>query len=235
MKPNTIYSNCKLFSINGEFLSYISARRMEWYLKKNLAEKLSDTEIQLLFEHSGKASQPKLYTEIRENLCVVCGAKENLTKHHIVPYAFKKHFPLNYKNRTSFDVAVLCIECHESYERHADELKKDLLNGYEVSASKPYELGIANTLLYHRDSLPDEVYLRMAYQLPNGVADSDENLRAYIDGFSFDKKNPSEELVKKLESIGDFIITWRKHFVQYAQPKHMPQSWYDEIEFVYSK
>lgn len=235
MSDTVIYSNCKLLSIDGELLSYIGKRRMEWYLKKGLANSISDTEIQLIFNHSGKNIQPKLYTEVRDNICVVCGGNENLTKHHIVPYAFKRYFPLKYKNRTSFDVAVLCVDCHENYERHAYNFKKELMDKYGVSQSnKPYELGIATTLLKHRGDLPDEVHKTLSARLPVGIADSSESLETFIKSFNGKKQNVSELLVTAVPVISDFIIAWRKHFVEFAQPKYMPASWHEEIEFVYS-
>lgn len=231
-----MYSNCRLLSKDGELLSYIGKRRMDWYLKKGLAVQKSHNEIQLVFIHRGRATQPKLYTEIRKNMCVVCGGQDELTKHHIVPYSFKKHFPLRYKNRTSFDVAVLCVDCHENYERHADKFKKELMDQHGVTQkSRPYELGIANTLLYHKDSLPDEVYLKMLYSLPEGVTDDPASLKAFIDSYENIEHNISQLLISKIPVIEDFIIAWRKHFVQFAQPKHMPESWYEEINFVYTK
>jgi hypothetical protein len=231
-----MYSNCKLFSKDGELLSYIGKRRMDWYLKKGLATQISQSEIRLLFTHSCRAAQPKLYTEVRKNMCVVCGGQNSLTKHHIVPYAFKKHFPLRYKNRTSFDVAILCTECHESYERHADKFKKELMKQYGVTQkSRPYELRIANTLLYHKDSLPYDVYLKMLYSLPEGVTDDPASLEAFINSYEDIDHNINQLLVSKVPVIDDFIIAWRKHFVEYAQPKYMPDSWHEEIEFVYTK
>lgn len=231
-----MYSNCRLLAKDGELLSYIGRRRLEWYLKKGLAVSRGPNEIQLLFEHRGKDTQPKLYTEIRKNMCVVCGGDQNLTKHHIVPYSFKKHFPMKYKNRTSFDVAVLCTDCHESYERHADKFKKELMEQHGVAQrSRPYELGIANTLLYHKASLPDDVYLEMLYKLPAGVTDEPESLKAFIDSYEGTGPNVSEQLVSRLPAISEFIVAWRKHFVEYAKPRYMPDSWYEEIDFVYAK
>lgn len=234
MSEEAIYSNCQLLSMDGELLSYIGKRRMEWYLKKEIAVRKSDTAIQLLFKHGGKANQPKLYTEVRANICVVCGGDQKLTKHHIVPYMFKKHFPLKYKNRTSFDVAILCVKCHETYERIADAFKQSLMDQYKVAYNnRPRELSAASTLLNHGHHLPDEVYLEMAYSLPEGVSDDPESLRTFIANHESAGRSASELLVSKLPTIDEFIIAWRKHFVQHAAPKYMPPSWLNEIEFTY--
>lgn len=230
-----LYSNYQLLSQDGTVLAYIASKRRDWYLKKGLAEAVSDTAIRLLFKHKSAGAQPKIYAESREAICVVCGTVSDLTKHHVVPYSFKRYFPLIYKAHTSFDVVVLCEKCHNAYEKVANELKKDLFDQYNVASKlRPKEVGVASTLIKHGDRLPPIIRERLEKQLPEGVAESKTALIEYIQNFSYDKGNPHEEVVKSLASIEDFIILWRKHFVEVMQPQFLSQSWLDEIEFMYS-
>lgn len=232
-----MYSNCRMLSVDGELLSHISRKRMDWYLKRNLAVALGESEIQLTFKHKGSTeNQPKIYTEQRANICVVCASTSNLTWHHIVPYAYKKHFPEINKNYSSFDVAVLCLTCHETYEKHATAFKKELFVKYDVDTKKKTKArAIANTLLKHGDKITDETRTRLISNLPADVPLDPAGLQDFVEKFNESILDPNKELVSKIESIDDFIISWRTHFVEYANPKHMSESWHEEIDMKYQE
>jgi exonuclease 3'-5' domain-containing protein 2 len=68
----------------------------------------------------------------KENICVVCGRDDHNTKHHIVEYEYRKHFPEEYKSHNSYDIVILCGPCHAKYEIIAAQVKLDLANKYNA-------------------------------------------------------------------------------------------------------
>ena len=48
------YDNCKVYHPNGKLMFYCSLKRLNWYLKNDLAEKLDDTSIKLTFTPKGE-------------------------------------------------------------------------------------------------------------------------------------------------------------------------------------
>src|SRR5204863_7631260 len=51
-------------------------------------------------------------------------------RHHVVPSFYRRHLPPTVKDHSHHDVVLLCLGCHEKYEREADALKAEL--GREV-------------------------------------------------------------------------------------------------------
>lgn len=43
-----VYDNCKMYSPAGELLCHCDRKKLEWYLKKNLAIKISDNPLQII-------------------------------------------------------------------------------------------------------------------------------------------------------------------------------------------
>lgn len=68
----------------------------------------------------------------KENVCVVCGRDDHNTKHHIVEYEYRKHYPEEYKSHNSYDIVVLCGPCHARYEILAAGLKLSLAKKYDA-------------------------------------------------------------------------------------------------------
>lgn len=81
---------------------------------------------QLEFEPKGRGDAGK---EPKENKCVKCGAEDNLTRHHVVPYFLRKMMNPENKDHRSDDIVPLCSSCHVDYERSSSQLKKSILNG----------------------------------------------------------------------------------------------------------
>ena len=118
-----LYSNILMMAPNGEQLCRVSARRAKWYVDKGIAV-LEGNKLTLKFEPNGYAvGDEAFYVGEKENLCVVCGDEDSLTKHHIVPTCFRRHFPAEYKSHLSHDVLLVCEACHEAYEYHAYQKK----------------------------------------------------------------------------------------------------------------
>ena len=132
MKRNeSLYGNCEVYSMHGKLMFRCNQRKINWYLKRGLAEQINDAplSIRLNFQTNGNGEPDDVLKIKRENICVVCGEKDNskLTKHHIVPYEFRKHFPDHYKSNLSILVIGLCQDCHGIYEdQFANPLKEKL-------------------------------------------------------------------------------------------------------------
>ncbi|KAL0219622.1 hypothetical protein P9112_005275 [Eukaryota sp. TZLM1-RC] len=130
-----------MFDFKGTPLAKISPKKSEFYLARNIARivsiknTLTTRAIQLLIKPLGYdegIQQHGAYTigEEHEN-CVVCGQRET-TKHHVVPYTYRKHFPYTLKCNQSFDVVNLCNDCHQKYEGLADLERDYIAEEYEV-------------------------------------------------------------------------------------------------------
>lgn len=67
--------------------------------------------LRLLFTPSN--DQPTEFaTEIKDNICVVCGVKNDLSLHHVIPACIRARFPDNEKNHTHQWCVLLCTDCH---------------------------------------------------------------------------------------------------------------------------
>jgi 5-methylcytosine-specific restriction endonuclease McrA len=115
------YSNALVLSQEGNPLCTLNGKRVNWYLKKNLAVEIEPPDgyprcIKLNFREKLKRD-PKAYeTAIIKNQCVICGAEENLTLHHVVPHVLRKLFPVSEKGRARQWCVLLCLDCHEKVE-----------------------------------------------------------------------------------------------------------------------
>jgi exonuclease 3'-5' domain-containing protein 2 len=244
-----MYDNCRLLSPEGKFMAFCDRKRYDWYLKKNLAVKIDDKTIQLTFIPKGtgyRLDSEFLLTE-RANVCVVCGTEHNLTKHHVVPTRYRKHFPLEIKNHASFDVLTLCEEHHHEYEEHSNNFSKELMKKHDLDElAKKYKekytnLGLIATFLDAGDSMPEKAKEKLLEkikvvfhddsitrkQLPVILANNKEFIDGYYDAIH----------VKLIEIYGyvEFVKMWRKHFIDYAKPQFLPDSWkkeYDDIKSI---
>src|SRR6516225_9795332 len=132
------YENCEVFSPDGQLMFRCCQKKANWYLRKNLGTKLSDQplRIQLNFVPKGVGHiDDPYFLQIMQNRCVVCGEEKDLNRHHIVPYCYRKFFPVCLKEHRSYDVMPLCLPCHRLYEDHALELKRELASLYEAPLS----------------------------------------------------------------------------------------------------
>lgn len=248
-----IYSNCSIYHMDGTLMCYCSLKKMRWYLNKNLAHKIDDNSIELNFEPAGKGhAEDDYYLERKIDQCVVCGTKENLTKHHVVPYQYRKHFPNNKKTHTHFDVLCVCGECHDNYETEATKLNKKLAESYGIELTSPMDedekrflkvLSYVKALQSHADNIPEdrrEIMLDFISSW-NGskitLFDLDE-LADTFDGMSNVKKGAYAPGGKILDAwlnennnnLHNFIVMWRQHFLDITNPKFLSKHWLEEYK-----
>lgn len=243
-----IYGNCEVYSPEGELMFLCKRKKMEWYLEHNLAELIQNQtppKIKLTFEPNGPGQVGSLfYLTPRENRCVVCAAKERLTRHHVVPKCYRKHFPLTMKQGLSHDVVVLCVECHTRVEQYYDEAKLQLSKTYNaplagigdiVDHDLHYARRVYRTLTKYWQEIPLEriKILKKRIEECLGIEIKEFSLSS-LDQI-FEKipttKNPQFEshgelVVKQLDGDYDlFVYMWRLLFVYKMEPKFLSVGW----------
>jgi len=236
-----IYGNCQVLSPEGYLMFRCDEKKANWYLSRSLANivrKEPFITIQLKFKPRGLGNHNKPFglSEMK-NQCVNCGTEEFLTRHHIVPFCYRKHFPLNLKSHNFHDVLSMCLTCHEKYERKADELKKEIsiqfnspINGYHQDIDKSLIKAIknANTILRGDESIPDFRIKEIKEELKSFLLrDFDYNDLVFLSNQKrqISKKTHGQNVVEKLADIQEFIQMWRKHFVEHNECKYLPSNW----------
>jgi len=239
-----LYGNHEVYSPNNIFMFYCAKKRADWYLDRDLAEVIDETndtlKIRLTFEPKGLGNQGDVFSQTpKKNICVKCGTDEELTKHHILPFAYKKHFPREYKESDCHDVAVMCDTCHHEYEHKALTLKRIFAYIYNVPLTmlidgdklKLHKLS-KNILNGSRHNIPDyvinEFKIDLCELLDIGLdALTDDILKSNISS----KKDKtyiqyhSKSLMDKVTDYQRFTEIWRKHFIDTVKPEHMPDGW----------
>lgn len=141
-----IYENCQILAPDGEILCKCDRKKIDWYLTKELATKISEDPIiiKLNFEPNGRGistykgykgdpeQDNQYYVEYKKNQCVVCGKQENYLRFQIVPAKYRCFFPQKYKSHRSHDVLLLCFDCNEEAVKKQNQLKKQLSVEYDV-------------------------------------------------------------------------------------------------------
>ncbi len=233
---------------DGQMLCRTSLDRLEWYLKRGLAVSVSDQiypTIKLKNNPTGRRGADDPYNlEVKENICVVCGCREGLTKHHIVPYVYRKEFPLDYKQHSCYDIVLLCRIHHNEYENFAYLKKLALGKRHNAPLSqvkaigKDYIRALKSAASLHRHSsvIPNDriIVLKgfIAKYLEKNIEDISsmdiENLckrekEKYL-GKTHGPKVVSE-VVKNKSGLHGFIVSWRKHFVKHCKPRFLSSLW----------
>lgn len=230
-------------------MSHCAQRRMDWYLKRDLAEKIDDKTFKLKFppKGMGNSKDVEYFKEERSNHCVVCGTKENLTIHHIVPYCYRKHFPVETKSRNSFDVMCVCHECHDEYERTAEKQKRDFAKAFGIGFDNTIDkeirqinkiVGAAQALQMHHTKMPveriDELEHFLSFSF--GYEVTTDNVAEVIAKEQLEKhriqkgqdqtsKLVLEAFLAEGNEIIDFILFWREHFLEHAKPQYISELW----------
>jgi hypothetical protein len=120
----------------GKHMFTCGHHRAMWYLDRNLAKYIDKENriIQLTFKPNGRGFPltDKFGLASRKVKCVVSGKTKELQKHHIVPYCYRTHFPLEYKSKNHHDVVLIHYKEHEAYEIEANKFKDQLADEYGI-------------------------------------------------------------------------------------------------------
>lgn len=233
-------------SPSGVILCRCDERKVKWYLARKLAEVVEEDPltIRLNFIPKGNGrSEYPYYTAAKQNICVVCGIADDLTKHHCVPKCFRKYFPDVYKSHCCHDIVVMCTTCHLHYESIASKFKEVIYQQHNLSFRSlgnqqdtiidPLRLQAvkaAVALVRHGNTIPEfriqELSLVVREYL--GREFSEEDLQALCQNRRRHKvpdSNLGYLVVSQTENISEFVRMWREHFVQEMKPRYLPDHW----------
>jgi len=230
------YDNIQMLNETEQFMAFVDRKKADWYIRKNLAEwsNSQQTAFRLKFTPQGDGKYDLAFYKIpAQNICVVCGTDQNLTRHHIVPSQFRRAFPYKLKSHSCHDVLSLCCSCHNEYERCAELFKAEIRTKYgipsddELSKIKTPEHEKSKALYYIIKYSTDlEEINRVRAELDVILAkQTSKNLRfmrqkamkaAYI--------NCINQIIAE-DGLVAFIESWRQHFLDHAKPMFMPEHW----------
>lgn len=239
-----LYDNIIALAPDGAALCRCNQKKAEWYLQRDLAEIVSDDPItiRLKFEPKGRGhAGDEFYLSQKFNVCVVCGTTEDHTRHHVVPYCFRQHFPEKTKRHNSHDICLLCTTCHDEYEVFADKLKTQLSATYGVPfIGRGFVLDRnlyqvkrhGSALKKYIERIPKDRIKVLEETLRNffkkdEITREDIERAARVRPFvkSKDYVKFGKCIVESVKDLEEFVIMWRKHFLSCMKPQYMPEYW----------
>lgn len=237
-KRNPMYGNCLMLAPDGTTLTMHSRKRANWYISKDLAEIVSDDidgfVFKLKFNPKIKRIDDLFYVTKKDNVCVVCCSCEDLTAHHIVPRCYRRYFPKNIKSYSNHDILPLCVNCHLGYEKESEKYKNVLFEKFNVTMNLEDKYFVLNQIragkyassLLSNKNVPETRKQEMLDYIKS-IYDVDHIDLKTIQNQSWDVKYSSlfKEVVDKIINMDEFIIGWRKHFVDTLQPQFLPDHW----------
>lgn len=215
-------------------------KRVNWYLNKGLADTIHNNplSIKLKFTPKGLGNHNKNFgLSDMINRCVNCGTNEYLTRHHVVPLCYRRHFPISIKSHNFHDVLSLCVGCHESYEKKADELKLSLSKQYnapiggEIESTNEFKfIKIAKTLIGNSKYIPSSRIKSLKKELKNyykikRLTESRLLKISKIKIKTIIKRTHGQIVCEKIDNLQDFIELWRQHFINNNNCKFLPHNW----------
>lgn len=247
LENQNLYGNLLVYSPDMIPMFYTSQRRINFYLKNNLAEEIAPNEYRLLFQPKGLAhsAQDKFSPLcLRENKCVVSGVQTNLTKHHIVPSTFRKHFPVE-KKRPFILVVLLERQIHADYTRLQEQFYSKLAEKYGVERTKALSMeqneesrarGIAHALLNYSSTIPMDVQegLKKEFTDITDCEPTNEILEQYKKPFvrpAID--NFGKLLMEKVTDYDEFERIWLDHFLEHTNPQFLPKDIIEKYNLSY--
>lgn len=239
-KHRIIYGNYQVLSPEGHLMFRCDEKKANWYLKRGLAERDNKDPliVKLNFTPKGLGNHNKKYglSEI-ENICVVCGSNEFLTRHHVVPICYRKFFPIDKKSHNFHDVLSLCADCHENYEKFAFLRKIELskkykapINGEIINNKDVLRIKrISSCLVDNDNSIPRKrikeirkdikshfSWKRLTKKRINAIINSEVKIYNRTHG---------EIVISKVNNIDEFVKEWRNHFIENNNCKYLPKNW----------
>ncbi|GLU17381.1 hypothetical protein SLE2022_337500 [Rubroshorea leprosula] len=125
-----VYHNCRIYANDGRLLCYCDRRKLEWYLRRDLAQLVEEDPpaIMLLFEPKGRPEDEDndFYIQSKKNICVGCGVGNHYLRYRVIPSCYRVHFPEHLKSHRSHDIVLLCVDCHEIAHAAAEKHKRKI-------------------------------------------------------------------------------------------------------------
>lgn len=243
-RTQIIYGNCSVYSPEGELMFRCLPKRAKWYLDRGLADIIEEDplSIKLNFQPNGKGERADFLRLPRENQCIVCGTTDLvvLSKHHLVPYEYRKHFPEAKKSSNSVYVVPICRKDHDDYESFALELKRKIAQEYNAPlninerVTKSKALGHITALIRYGSEMPvtrieairktlfDE--LQASHNITMCDLCDNESLRSLHRIMDAEHNSINgihgKMVVNQLSDIDAFVKMWVKHFFDTMKPRH---------------
>ncbi|KAK8538983.1 hypothetical protein V6N13_110194 [Hibiscus sabdariffa] len=126
----------KIYTNDGQLLCYCDRRKLEWYLRRDLAKLVDDDPpaIMLLFEPKGRPEDEynDFYIQSKKNICVGCGEGNHYLRYRVIPSCYRVHFPEHLKSHRSHDIVLLCVDCHEVAHAAAEKYKRRIAGEFGI-------------------------------------------------------------------------------------------------------
>jgi 5-methylcytosine-specific restriction endonuclease McrA len=233
------YENLQFLHPDGGVMFLGNSKMARWYLENGLVRRLDDGSLQLLFTPRGPGAMGDgfLLTP-KANVCAICGRTDDLSRHHIVPKRFARHFPARgRKDRSTHDVVPLCGADHSAFETlHSSELDRRL----QEQGLLPPKVDHAD--LFHRRGrvfkslnllkrLSDGLIpgkhaatARAKYGLPQSPAEVAETERRLLEELRFlEPRKLVFEYSSEQKRLVELIC--RTHFLETMKPAFLPENW----------
>lgn len=233
----TLYGNCCVLSPEGILMFRCNEKKANWYLSRSLATVISNypLTIKLNFKPNGLGNHNKNYgLSEMENKCVNCGTEKSLTKHHVIPISYRRYFPNELKSHNFHDVLLMCADCHETYERKADELKQKIsieydspLNGVVIKCELGKYVKMSNSLLKNNLPKSRKKELIKSIKFKFNIKRLTKKKLEMISKIKSETSTIThgEMVMSKISDLNSFIKMWRQHFIENNDLKYLPKNW----------
>lgn len=243
-RKSVLYGNYRIQSPEGNEMFHCSAKKALWYLNRDIVDIVTDSPptLRLKFTPGGPGhTGDEYYLTGKVNRCVVCGCENNLNRHHVVPSIFRRYLPEEIKDHNYHDVLLTCIDCHETYEAHANKFKQQICHelGCTINLGGPKyikEIGVAvstaHALLRYSDKIPEPRLSTLRNIIKEYLkkdeitqADLEDVATHYAWQITEEHKTYGEFVMSRIGDIQEFTERWRDHFIETMKPKYLPDYW----------
>ncbi|KAL5021968.1 hypothetical protein ScPMuIL_001123 [Solemya velum] len=236
--------NCCLLAPDGQLLCTSDVRKVEWYIHKGLADKLSDDPLtlKLKFEETSGPKPDLGYVQNNENICVVCGKSESYIKKFIIPKEYRKYFPTFLKVHTC-DLLVMCLPCHQISCQHDSIFRQSLAKECDADTTsrsfQDHDLqkvrSAAKALLLNKPQIPEKRIDELESTVKDfyGIDSLTEELLQTATELDIKVNNPQflphgKKVVRHMRRNGgvlNFEKRCRQNFLNCMKPQYLPDIW----------
>jgi hypothetical protein len=248
-----IYDNCEIYDPSGiNIIAFCTRKKLNWYLKLNLAEQVHEDAIRLTFTPNIQRLPGGMYymNARRENKCNGCGAVEFLRRFSVFPSGYKKLMPHSWKSKNYFDRLIFCPPCSNAANkvslacRREIEKALDILPEYYFDKSKQELKTLASRIVSfnkyirykseedrHKNNLDVERMTQLLGHKPtNGELleyKSCSTQTKYLNTSS-----PTEAIslkIIKINEIDAFANLWKQYFLVNMPLTYLPDDFFGRI------
>lgn len=222
-------------------------------MKNNLGEEMEKEPtyiVRLKFEPAGRArgGPGDFYRGMKENKCVVCGRADDLLRKNVVPHEYRKLFPLVMKSKTSHDIVLLCLPCHQLSNMKDQTIRRKLEMEYSAPLKETFlPEEIEATIALKKDQRAARALLKeknipewRKIELKESLMKSypDQEISTDFLQFLMNKEKEHKlssctashaeivvDIFKENECLIELEQLWRQHFITSMKPAFLPDLW----------